>query len=469
MNSTACVILAAGLGTRMKSPLPKVLHPVCGLPMITHVMRTVSGLRTSRTVVVAGEHLASIRTAIGGPGLRFAVQRQPKGTGHALRSALPELARFSGTVLVVNGDTPLIDRDTIRNFVGRHRRSRNAVSVLAFTAADPSGYGRIVRDASGSVAAIVEERDADAGQRRIREVNSGVYAIDYRALQLVKEIPLNREKGEYYLTDIISVAQRRGVRTAAFNLGKEEDFLGVNTREELLRASMLMQKRLVRRWIARGTNFIAPDTVFIHPDAVIGAGTTIYPNVLIEGRTRIGRDAVVYPHVRISGSVIGGQAVIKDSSVIEDATVKTRASVGPFAHLRPGSIVGPDARVGNFVELKKTVIGAGSKASHLSYLGDARIGKNVNIGAGTITCNYDGIRKHLTVIGDGVFVGSDTQFVAPVTVGRGAYVGAGSTITKDVPPDALALSRSVQKILPGWASRRRSKTGRPKKPAGRGA
>ncbi|GAB4482850.1 MAG: bifunctional UDP-N-acetylglucosamine diphosphorylase/glucosamine-1-phosphate N-acetyltransferase GlmU [Thermodesulfovibrionales bacterium] len=467
MSRTACVILAAGLGTRMKSRLPKVLHPVCGLPMIAHVVRAVGGLRPERTIMVTGPRGGDIRDAAAAAGLRFAVQKKPRGTGDALRAALPALEGFRGTVLVVNGDTPLIDRATIRAFASRHRRDGNAVSVLSFEARDPSGYGRIVRDASGAATAIVEEKDADAGQKNIREVNSGVYAIDHRALGLVTGIPLNRAKGEYYLTDIVAFACRRGLRTAAYNLGHEEDFLGVNTREELSRASAIMRKRLVRRWTERGVQFLAPDTVFIHPDAVIAAEAAIYPNVLIEGASRIGKGAVVYPHVRISGSVVGERAVIRDSSVLEGAVVKARASVGPFAHLRPGSVVGPDARIGNFVELKKTAVGAGSKASHLSYLGDARIGRNVNIGAGTITCNYDGRSKHLTVIGDGVFVGSDTQFVAPVTVGRGAYVGAGSTITKDVPPDALALSRTAQKTLPGWAAKRRVKPARRKPDSGK--
>jgi bifunctional UDP-N-acetylglucosamine pyrophosphorylase/glucosamine-1-phosphate N-acetyltransferase len=454
---TACVVLAGGLGTRMRSDLPKVLHPFCGGTMIGRVLETARKCRPERIVVVAGKYLEGIREAVGRDGISFAHQKEAKGTGHALRCARPALKNFQGTVLVLNGDTPLLCAETIQKLLRLHRKAGNDVSVLSFETADPGEYGRIVRDGAGRITAIVENRDADPQQKKIREVNSGVYAIDSRSLYLLDSIKKNRAKGEYYLTDIVSEGCRAGVKVAAYCIGMEEDFLGVNTREELARAVKLVRKRLVKNWAEKGVSFLDGDSAFIDMGVSIGRGSTIYPNVYLEGDTRLGRRAMIRPHVRIVNSEIGDEVEIKDSTLIEWAKIRSGASIGPFAHVRPGCEVGPGAKVGNFVELKKAIIGKGSKASHLSYLGDTTIGRNVNIGAGTITCNYDGEKKHITVLGDEVFVGSDTQLVAPVQVGKGAFIGAGSTITKDVPAGALAVSRQEQKNIPGWASRRKSK------------
>jgi bifunctional UDP-N-acetylglucosamine pyrophosphorylase/glucosamine-1-phosphate N-acetyltransferase len=451
------VILAAGLGKRMKSKVPKVLHRICGVTMLESVVGTARRVHPEKIVVVAGRHIDAIRESLGSEDLSFAHQREAKGTGHALLCARPALEDFRGTVVVLNGDTPLVDPETIKKFLRLHRRDKNAVSILSFAATDPKDYGRIVRDGSGRVSAIVEEKDADPSQKKICEVNSGVYALHSEAPALLDSIRMNRAKGEYYLTDIVAAAVKSGVKASAYCIGAEEDFMGVNTREELDRASFLMRRRIIKKWSERGVNFLNPDSAFIHAGVTIGRDTTIYPNVHLEGRTKIGRGVTIFPNVRILDGEIGAGVVIKDSTVIEDSKVKDRASVGPFAHLRPGSDVGAEARVGNFVELKKAVLGKASKASHLSYLGDAVIGRGVNIGAGTITCNYDGVKKHTTFLGNGVFVGSDTQLVAPVTIGRGAYIGAGSTITKDVPAGALALSRTEQKNIRGWASRRTPK------------
>ena len=455
--STACVILAAGLGKRMRSDIPKVLHPVCGITMIECVLGAAKRFRPEKIVVVGGKHLDVIRKSLGNHEVAFALQKEAKGTGHALLCARSELRDFRGTVLVLNGDTPLICHETIRQLLRLHRKERNGLSVLSFEAANPKDYGRVVRDETGRVTSIVEDRDADEQQKKMREVNSGVYAIDSRNLFLLDRIRRNRAKGEYYLTDIVAEAYRSGVKAAAYCIGAEEDFLGVNTREELSRASMLMRKRLVKKWAGKGVSFLDEDSVFIHAGVTIGRDAIIYPNVYLEGNTKIGRGTTVFPHVRIVGSEIGSGVVIKDSTLVEESKIMHGASVGPFAHVRPGCEVGPGAKIGNFVELKKAVIGRESKASHLSYLGDATIGRGVNIGAGTITCNYDGDKKHSTVLGDGVFVGSDTQLVAPVKVGRGAYIGAGSTITKDVPAGALAISRTVQKNVKGWVKKRKSK------------
>lgn len=451
---TACVILAAGLGKRMGSNVPKVLHKVCGIPMLQSVIDTARKLKTGRIVVVTGKHGDLILKTLASPDVSYVLQNEPEGTGQALMCARQALKGFQGVVIVLNGDTPLVSSETIKKFLKQHQKNRSAVSVLSFLAEKPDAYGRIVRDASGHVLSIVEHKDADAVQKKIHEVNSGVYAINHNQLSLLDDIQINRKKGEYYLTDIVALSVRKGLQTSALCIGLEQEFMGVNTKQELCRASRLMKETIIGKLIEKGVNVLDAGSVFIHPHAVIGADTTLYPNIYIDGSTWIGRGVVIYPNVRISNSRIEDKAVIKDSTVIEESKVKAGAVVGPFAHIRPGSEVGAKARIGNFVELKKAVIGNGSKASHLTYLGDARIGKGVNIGAGTITCNYDGKKKSLTVIEEDVFVGSASQLVAPVRIGRGAYVAAGSTITKDVPPHALAVSRVEQRNIKNWAKKR---------------
>jgi bifunctional UDP-N-acetylglucosamine pyrophosphorylase/glucosamine-1-phosphate N-acetyltransferase len=457
---TACVILAAGLGKRMGSKVPKVLHKVCGIPMLQSVIDTARGLKPDKIVVVTGKHGDLIQKTLASPDIAYVSQAEPKGTGHALICARPALKDFRGVLIVLNGDTPLIRAGTVKKFLRMHLKNKNSLSVLSFLAENPDNYGRILRDSSGLVRSIVEHKDADAMQKEIPEVNSGVYAINHDLLPLLDDIKINRNKGEYYLTDIVELSARKGFKTSALCIGLEQEFMGVNTRQELYRASRIMSDAVIAKWVEKGVNFLDAASVFIHPLTVIGAETTLYPGVYIDGHSRIGAGVTIYPNVRIINSRIEAGAVIKDSSVIEESRVKAGAAVGPFAHLRPGSEVGVDARVGNFVELKKTVIGRGSKASHLSYLGDSQIGRDVNIGAGTITCNYDGSRKSATLIGDGVFVGSDSQLIAPVTIGRGAYIGAGSTITKDVPPLALAVSRVEQKNIKGWVKKRLKSVGK---------
>ncbi len=453
MNN-ACIILAAGIGKRMSSPVPKVLHSIYGIPMLQYVINTAQKLKPEKTIVIVGKHADLIKESIDSENVLFALQKKPMGTAHAFLCAKKALKNFEGVLIVLNGDTPLVSHNTIKKFLSLHRKNKNTISVLSFIATDPDNYGRIVRDDSGRVLSIIEDKDANHMQKKIHEVNSGVYAIDYSALHLLKQIKINRLKGEFYLTDIVGLSLKKGLKTSVYCIGTEEEFMGVNTKNELYQASKLMKSQIINKWINKGVSFIDTDSVFIHPYAYIGERTLIYPNVYIEGHTRIGRGSTIYPNVRIKSSNLGDKVVIQDSTVIEDSTVKSRASVGPFARVRPGSEIGSKAKIGNFVELKKAIIGKKTRASHLSYLGDTRIGKGVNIGAGTITCNYDGEKKHVTIIDDNVFVGSDTQLIAPVKVGKGAYIGASSTITKDVPAGALALSRVSQKNIENWAKRK---------------
>ena len=454
----SAVILAAGVGKRMKSSLPKVLHSFHGATMLQYVVTTLQELKPEKIVVVVGKHYEKIRSSLRDSNkISFAEQKEPKGTGDALMKAAPLLGGGRGTVIVVNGDAPLLTPETLRKFLMLHGKRRNQLSILSFLAEDPMSYGRLLRDHVGRVMSVIEERDASASQKAIKEVNSGVYAIEPQALQLLKEIKVNASKGEYYLTDIVHIARQKGFQMDAFRIGLEDEFIGVNTPQELEKAGRLMRDRIIKRWKDGGVKFIDAGSVFLSSDTSIGKGTVVYPNVHLEGNTRIGRDCTIYPNVRISESIIEDGVVIKDSTVIESSAVKRMASVGPFAHIRPGSEIGAHARIGNFVEVKKSTVGRGTKASHLSYLGDARIGKDVNIGAGTITCNYDGNKKHITTIEDGVFIGSDSQLVAPVKVGKNAYVGAGSTITKDVPSKALALSRGEQVTIEDWVTQRQLK------------
>ncbi len=449
----AAVVLSAGLGTRMKSALPKVLHPLSGKPMVQYVVEALCALKPQKIISVIGMHGDGIRDALRGYPVSFAVQKEPKGTGDALKSAAKKLRGFKGTLLVVSGDTPLIKPSTLQDFLRLHRKQRKALSLISFIAGNANSYGRIVREGN-TLSAIIEEKDANEEQKRIREVNSGIYAIESPLLKLLNKIAMNNTKGEYYLTDIVRIAVGAGHRAGAFVLSNENELTGINTRQDLYRASHYLRDEIVAGFMEKGVTFIDKTSVFIHPESVIGAETVIYPNVQLEGKTSIGSGCMVYPNSRIIDSRIDNNVIIKDSTLIESSAVNEGASVGPFAHIRPGSVIGAHAKIGNFVEVKKSVIGAGSKASHLSYLGDAEIGEEVNIGAGTITCNYDGKLKHKTLIEDNVFIGSDTQLVAPVRIGKGSYVGAGSTITKNVPSLALAISRTRQRNIANWTSRR---------------
>ena len=449
------IILAAGLGTRMRSALPKALHRLAGKELILHVLDTVRLLGPGKTAVVVGHQADRVREAMNGYAVEIVHQAEQLGTGHAVRQAADIISAAEGPVVVLCADTPLLTAGTLISLVEAHSRARAAVTVMTAMAEEPSGYGRIVRGKSG-VQQIVEEKDATAAQKKIREVNTGIYCFEKKfLLSALGGIKNKNAQGEYYLPDTISLARKKKLKVAAVLCVDADEAMGINSRFDLSQAEMVLQARTNLRWMLEGVTLPDPATVFIGADVAIGRDSTIYPNVRLEGKTILGEGCTVYPGSRIVDSALGSGVVIKDCCVIEDSRIADKASVGPFAHLRPGTVLGTGSRIGNFVEVKKSVIGEGSKANHLAYIGDATVGKDVNIGAGVITCNYDGYKKHQTVIEDGVFVGSDAQLVAPVRICRDALVAAGTTVTRDVPAEALAISRVPQEIRPGVAGRRK--------------
>ncbi|MBI4682282.1 MAG: bifunctional UDP-N-acetylglucosamine diphosphorylase/glucosamine-1-phosphate N-acetyltransferase GlmU [Nitrospirae bacterium] len=460
MNLTV-VILAAGLGKRMKSETPKVLHKALGKPMLQHVIDAVRTLKPSKTIVVIGNGAEQVREQIDDSRLTFVLQKKLLGTGDALSVAKKEIKK--GTVLVVNGDCPLIRAQTLKNLLTKHRRQNHMLSFLSFVDNTMPGYGRIFRDDNGRVTGIVEDKHATSDEKnKFNELNGGVYVMETEALDFLSMIKKNRSSGEYYLTDIIGIISKTGKGIEAYECPSEE-IRGVNSRKELYEISNILNKRTISNLMTKGVTFIEPNTTLVHVSVSIGKDTIIYPNTYFEGNTSIGRNCTIYPGARICDSAIGNEVTVKDNSLIVESMIKDRASIGPCAHVRPSSVIGLDAKIGNFVEVKKANIGKGTKVSHLTYLGDARIGPGVNIGAGTITCNYDGRNKYETVIESGVFIGSDSQLIAPVTIGKNAFVAAGSTITDNVPSGALAISRTKQKNIENWNKRKKISKGNRKK------
>jgi bifunctional UDP-N-acetylglucosamine pyrophosphorylase/glucosamine-1-phosphate N-acetyltransferase len=390
------------------------------------------------------------------PNVQFALQEPQLGTAHALQQAEPALAGRTGTLVLLSGDAPLFSPANLRRLIDTHRGANAAATVVTATAERPYGYGRIVR-AGGRIARIVEERDASPAERQIREINSGIYAFDLAPLfEALRGIAAQNAQGEYYLPDLVGIYRRRKLPVETLLVDNAQEILGINSRTELAEMSSLLRQQKNEEVMAAGVTLIDPATTYIDADVEIGADTVIHPGVVLEGQTRVGSACEIQAHVRITDSTLGDRVTVNNFCVLVGARVADEASVGPFAHLRPDTVVGEKARIGNFVELKKTTMGSGSKANHLAYLGDATIGANVNVGAGTITCNYDGTHKYHTVIEDGAFIGSDSQLIAPVTVGKGAYVAAGSSITKDVPPGALGIARGQQSNVEGWVERKKS-------------
>ncbi|MGH9309791.1 MAG: bifunctional UDP-N-acetylglucosamine diphosphorylase/glucosamine-1-phosphate N-acetyltransferase GlmU [Vicinamibacterales bacterium] len=456
MTGLHLVVLAAGKGTRMKSERPKVLHAAAGLPLIEHVLRTADRVSPESVVIVVGHQAESVRAALGyRQGLTYAVQEPQLGTGHALLQAEAPLSGARGTVVLLSGDVPLLKTETLRRLLARHDETGAAATVLTAIVDDPHGYGRIER-ANGQIAAIVEHKDASGEQRRLREINSGIYAFDLGPLfDALRQIGSANAQGEYYLPDLVRIYRQRGLHVETVTLDDPREIMGVNSRKELAQVAGILKMARNGELMDAGVTIVDPATAYIGADVTIGADTIIHPNVFLEGQTRIGSGCEIQSNVRIVNSTIEDGALIDNFTVVVDSTIGRNARVGPFARIRPASVVGEEAHIGNFVELKKTTIGRGSKASHLTYLGDATIGEQVNIGAGTITCNYDGVAKHQTTIEDGAFIGSDSQLIAPVTVGRGAYVGAGSSITQNVPPGSLAIARGKQVNKEGWVEKTR--------------
>jgi bifunctional UDP-N-acetylglucosamine pyrophosphorylase/glucosamine-1-phosphate N-acetyltransferase len=461
----AIAIMAAGKGTRLKSKYPKVLHEIGGKPILAHVIATAQKVAPAQDIfVIIGHEADRVREAVAGTGVNFVLQAAQRGTGHALMVAREALfgsgngnSNKYDQVIVLSGDAPLISAETIRILSAFHTAQKATMTLLSADLDDPYGYGRVIRKGGRvDVQAIVEEKSATPQQKKIREINSGFYAFDAPALyENIDRLSTENAHGEYYLTDMAGVFHRAHKKVVAIKTPDAGEVLGSNTRTEMMVLDARLRLAKCRELLEQGVTIFYPHTCVIDSDVEVGADTVIEPFVQLLGKTKIGADCRIRSYSVIGNSVIGDRVTVKHGTIIEDSRVGTGAVLGPYSHLRPGSDVGEGAHVGNFVETKKIKLGKGSKANHLSYLGDAEIGEGVNIGAGTITCNYDGVNKHKTVIEDGVFIGSDSTLVAPVKIGRGAYVAAASCITEDVPADALALGRARQSVKEGWARAKR--------------
>lgn len=443
MLTRYAIILAAGQGTRMKSKLYKVLHPVCGKPMVQHVVDQISKLHIDTTVTIIGHGAEMVKAQLGNQS-EYVLQEEQLGTGHAVMQAKELLSGKQGTTLVVCGDTPLIKAETMEALFNHHVEKGAKVTVLTAQADDPTGYGRIIRNEAGLVEKIVEHKDATDEERSIAEINTGTYCFDNQALfEALSEVTNDNVQGEYYLPDVIEILKNKGEIVTAFKTADFAETLGVNDRVALSEAEQIMKQRINRQHMKNGVTIIDPLNTYIGADVEIGPDTIIMPGTIISGKTVIGSDSQIGPNSEIKDCQIGDATIIRQS-VAHDSHIGSHVNIGPFAHIRPDSAIHDDVKIGNFVEIKKAVFGKASKASHLSYIGDAEVGSDVNIGCGSITVNYDGKDKFLTKIEDGVFIGCNSNLVAPVTVGKGAYVAAGSTITKNVPGDALAVARSRQ-------------------------
>ena len=455
---TAIVVMAAGKGTRLKSKLPKVLHEVGGKPLLAHVIAAAAQVVAAKDIyVIIGHEADEVRAAVAHTGVGFIVQEPQRGTGHALMVARKELHDYD-QVIVLYGDAPLITPATIIKLTGFHREHKAAMTILTADVENPFGYGRIVRKSAkgADVKAIVEQKALTKSQEKICEINSGTYAFDGKALfGNIEKLSADNAHREYYLTDMAALLVKIKTRVVGVKADDPKEVLGSNTRAELVELDRYMRAATCQRLMSEGVTIFYPETCVIDADAQIGADTVIEPFVQILGNTRIGEDCRIRSYSVLRNSQLGDGVVVRNGSILDEAKVAAGALIGPYSHLRPGSEIGEGAHVGNFVETKKIKLGKGSKANHLTYLGDAEIGAGVNIGAGTITCNYDGVNKHKTIIEDGVFVGSDSTLVAPVKVGKGAYIAAASCVTDNVPDDALALGRARQITKPGWSKARR--------------
>ncbi|MCI0623762.1 MAG: bifunctional UDP-N-acetylglucosamine diphosphorylase/glucosamine-1-phosphate N-acetyltransferase GlmU [Acidobacteria bacterium] len=456
MRNLTLLILAAGKGTRLKSNLPKVLHRLAGKPLIEYVVEAARPLGPSATCVVVGYEAGQVQRALSHLPLQFAVQEPQLGTGHAVQIASSFWQPNRGNLLVLSGDVPLISTETLQQMLCEHTQSAASATLLSTKLDNPARYGRVVRGPRGDVERIVEHKDATAEELRLDEINTGIYCFAVSDLaQVVGQLSAENSQREYYLTDCIGLLKKQNKRVSAVICKDPVEVGGMNSRVELAELERIVRQKKLEQLMLDGVTVIDPASTYVEPGVQVGADTVLYPNVFLEKASVIGARCQIYPNVRISASTLEDGVVVLDSCLISESRVRTGSQVGPFAHLKNHTVVGRQARIGNFVEIKNSQIGDNTKAAHLSYLGDAEIGQDVNVGAGTITCNYDGFTKSKTIVEDGVFVGSDSQLIAPVTVHRGAYIAAGSTIEQDVPEEALAIARSHQVNKEHWARKKR--------------
>ena len=442
------LILAAGKGTRMKSDMPKVVHKVNGVPMITKIIDTLSGLNPKENILILGHKKEEVLKVVG-ENCDYVLQTEQLGTGHAVIQAKEKLEGYDGDVMILCGDTPLLRESTLKSLYDYHKESGAVTTILTSIYENPFGYGRIVKE-DGLVKAIVEEKEASEEIKKIKEVNAGVYCFNSKELfKALDKIDNNNEKGEYYLTDVIGIQVSENKKVQSFILEDKMEILGVNSKVELAQAGKVLRDRKNRELMEEGVILIDPETTYVEESVKVGRDTVLYPGVVLQGKTVIGENCEIIGNSRIIDSVLGNNIRV-ESSVIEESILEDGVTMGPFAHIRPKSLLKEKVHIGNFVEVKKSTLEKGVKAGHLTYLGDAQVGENTNIGAGTITCNYDGVNKFKTVIGKDAFIGSDSMLVAPVNIGEKALIGAGSVITKDVPSNSLAVSRSKQIIKTDW-------------------
>ena len=443
MTKKYAIVLAAGQGTRMKSKLYKVLHPVMGSPMVEHVINQLEALDLDEIITIVGHGAEKVKEQLGNRSL-YAFQKDQLGTGHAVQQAEDLLKDKDGITLVVCGDTPLLKQETLLKLYRHHQETKAKVTVLTAAMTDPTGYGRVLRNPSGDVEKIVEHKDASEVERQVTEINTGTYCFDNQFLfNVLGQVTNNNVQGEYYLPDVIEIAKMRNEKVSAYKTDDANETIGVNDRMALAQAEKLMKQRINEHHMTQGVTIVDPDQTYIAPSVEIANDVVIEPGTVIRGRTIIASDTVIGPNSEIEDCIIGESTVI-NHSVVHQSEIGSRVNIGPFAHIRPQSEIHDDVKVGNFVEVKKSIVEENSKISHLSYIGDADVGKDVNIGCGTITVNYDGENKYKTIIKDGAFIGCNSNLIAPVTIGAGALVAAGSTINKNVPADALSIARAKQ-------------------------
>jgi bifunctional UDP-N-acetylglucosamine pyrophosphorylase / glucosamine-1-phosphate N-acetyltransferase len=452
MTTTYAVILAAGQGTRMKSDLYKVLHPVCGKPMVEHVIDHIRGLGADRIVTIVGHGAETVEETLGKKS-EYVLQEEQLGTAHAVQQAAQLIGDLEGTTIVVCGDTPLIRSETMQALISHHNNTGAKATILTANADNPTGYGRIIRGVDGEVLRNVEQKDATAEEQKVTEINTGTYCFDNRALfETLKKVKNDNAQGEYYLPDVIGILQSESARVSAFVTEDFSETLGVNDRVVLAEAESVMRRRIAEKHMRNGVTIINPDNTYISAAAEIGRDTLLQPGTMIEGQTVIGEKCIIGPNSQIVDSEIGNSTSVH-SSVVLASKIGDETTVGPFAHIRPESDLGDRVRIGNFVEVKKSTLGSGSKASHLSYIGDAEVGSGVNFGCGTVVVNYDGKTKHVTTVEDDAFIGCNSNLIAPVKIGKGAYIAAGSTISENVPESSLAIARARQENKEGYVQK----------------